>query len=240
MAKILDIRPEEEKDFFTIEKCKKRVEDIIEADEINMEFDEKNKACLFNFGMIFGYMHYTDAGGKKRINLQNKIAKTAGKSFSNVLWDMVENGAENLNPYAIDEKKAFIISPVRNADDEIARYIRNYKERLLRKNIYEKVHFPLDDTNQKDETGTRICRDNLKAESTSGTIEVFYRRDSFGSIFDLGMDFMLKYHFDGIFCPEKPRNIKIINRQYLDDCYNYEKFLVNLTSESSRVKGADF
>jgi hypothetical protein len=125
-----------------------------------------------------------------------------------------------------------MISPVRVATDPLTIALRNYKRNLLKKGEYNIIHYPLDDTDQSDPVGTTICRTNLGAESSSGTILIWYKKDSRGSVFDLGMDFMLKYYLDDLICPRVKRKFKLINPSDLKGD-GYEKFLLNFVKNES-------
>lgn len=98
---------------------------------------------------------------------------------------------------AIKPKKVFLISPVRNIQDNLDQMekIRAYVENLENHGI--NVHWPIRDTKQDgDPIGVRICRDNMLAMILADEIHVWYFEDggfkqSTGSLFDLGIAFLL-------------------------------------------------
>lgn len=85
--------------------------------------------------------------------------------------------------------KIFVICPVRNVSDE-------FREKLvceiaaLQKD-YD-VYYPARDTNQDDNTGYRICQDNMRAMKKAKIVFVAWDGNSTGSLFDLGMAFAMK------------------------------------------------
>ena len=86
--------------------------------------------------------------------------------------------------------RKFIISPVRNIDDETAKKIKEYVELLEKQN--HKVHWPARDTPQNDPTGGyQICKTNFEAIMKTRTIHIWYDETSHGSKFDMGGVFML-------------------------------------------------
>lgn len=78
--------------------------------------------------------------------------------------------------------KEFLICPVRNQTEEISKIIDPL---LSDPNIY----YPARDTNQEDEIGLRICKDNRDAIRRSKRIKLIWDGKSQGSLFDLGMAF---------------------------------------------------
>ncbi|MEM2089986.1 MAG: hypothetical protein QXL88_02760 [Candidatus Pacearchaeota archaeon] len=214
-------------DFFNFENCIKTMNCITNpvTEKIVVDINAKNKWFLFNFGMLFAYLHYFP---NKKIVSAKEIERTPYKSFENVLISIIEK-IQPLQNYKINQKKAFIISPVRETQDKITNYLREYKSKLLEKN-FEMVHLPIDDTNQRDPIGINICRNNLEVAASSGTIKVFYQKNSLGSVFDLGMIFMLKYYIDLKISPNEKRKIEIINPFDLSNG-SYERFLLQLMKE---------
>jgi hypothetical protein len=214
---------------FDMANCLYTLDKIVDSEKAVIDIDINNKWFLFNFGMLFAFIHY---GNKKEINLKNKIEKTPFKSFGNVAIDLKENSPIILPKYKINPRKAFLISPVRGVDDVVAKEIKEYKDNLTKNKTFDVIHYPLYDTDQNDIIGTRICRDNLQAEASSGTIKIYYIENSKGSVFDLGMDFMLKFYLDNKLCPNKERKIELINRNNLTSIGPYEKFLLELQKDN--------
>ncbi len=86
--------------------------------------------------------------------------------------------------------KIFIICPVRNVTEGQLEDIKNYVEELDKHYI---VHFPPRDTNQTDDgVGLGICRENRKAIEEADEIHIYWDVASKGSLFDLGMVFVLR------------------------------------------------
>jgi hypothetical protein len=86
--------------------------------------------------------------------------------------------------------KIFLISPVARITDveraEIEKYVAGLESKGCR------VHLPIRDTNQVDETGGhRICEDNLRAIVDANEVHIWYNETSGGSKFDMGMVFVL-------------------------------------------------
>lgn len=84
--------------------------------------------------------------------------------------------------------KTFLISPVRNINDEEHKKIKSYVEKLESEG--HKVYWPIRDTNQNDNNGIKICRDNLTAIQFADEIHIWFNPTSSGSLFDLGAAFM--------------------------------------------------
>ncbi|RWO08190.1 nucleoside 2-deoxyribosyltransferase [Mesorhizobium sp.] len=80
----------------------------------------------------------------------------------------------------------FLISPVRGqAPDVWQAYVA-----ALEADGYT-VHWPHRDTDQSDDVGLRICRDNMRAIAESDVVHVIWDGKSQGCLFDLGMAFAL-------------------------------------------------
>ena len=86
-------------------------------------------------------------------------------------------------------KKLFIIRPVRGISDEYREAVETQIEHL-RKTF--DVYDPLTNTDQNDNTGLRICRDNRDAIKKADIVAVIWDGKSTGCLFDLGMAFALK------------------------------------------------
>jgi len=228
MIKELDILPDSENKL-NEEYCLDMLERIMGAESVFLNVDVKNKHFLFNFGMLFNILHYVD--NKKKI--VSSVIEKPCKSFDNVVLHLMRNGTEMLPAYAIDKKKAFMISPVRASEDELAIILRNFKNEEIKQGKFDYIHYPLDDTNQADDgfnASNRICIENNKKIAPSGTIQIYYKRDSFGSIFDLGEYFSFKYAIDKIFSQKEHRNLEIINNKVngkvaVDENDTFFKFL---------------
>jgi nucleoside 2-deoxyribosyltransferase len=81
--------------------------------------------------------------------------------------------------------KIFLISPVRGADQTEN---QKHYDRLA---LEHEVYYPFLHTNQVDDTGLRICRDNLAAIQNADAVAVIWDGKSQGCLFDLGMAFAL-------------------------------------------------
>jgi len=99
-------------------------------------------------------------------------------------------------------KRIFIIHPVRNISNEWRSGLYKFVEKLERRgNI---VYFPIRDTNQEDETGYRICLQNMLALKNADIAYVAWDGKSQGVLFDLGMAFAFRKPIkiiDGYFPP---------------------------------------
>lgn len=80
--------------------------------------------------------------------------------------------------------KTFLICPVRGVDQSYAESIVESLEALG-----YRAHYPARDTNQDDETGLRICKDNWRAIQEADVVHCIWDGDSQGCLFDAGMAF---------------------------------------------------
>lgn len=83
----------------------------------------------------------------------------------------------------------FLICPVRNADENQKLKMEEHINSI--KNSGKTIYYPATDTNQVDETGFRICTDNMNAIKNSNEVHIFWDKNSQGSLFDLGVSFAL-------------------------------------------------
>ena len=83
----------------------------------------------------------------------------------------------------------FLICPVRNVSEETTRQIAAYVSGLESQG--HRVHWPPRDTDQNDPIGVKICRANGGAMARADEVHVWYDKSSQGSVFDLGMFFMM-------------------------------------------------
>ena len=84
--------------------------------------------------------------------------------------------------------KAFLICPVRNTSDLENIAISRFVDDL---SVAYDLYYPKRDTNQKDQTGLRICKDNRRAIKDADIVFVIWDGKSQGSLFDLGMAFAM-------------------------------------------------
>lgn len=83
-------------------------------------------------------------------------------------------------------RSSFLICPVWGVNAE---HTRGVVEALETEGY--SVHWPPRDTDQVDDTGLRICRDNLEAIRGADVVHVVWDGKSQGCLFDLGMAFAL-------------------------------------------------
>ena len=82
----------------------------------------------------------------------------------------------------------FITCSVRGMDEEYRVVLENHTSKLEKDG--HNVHLPHRDTNQN-ASGYEICLQNSEAIKTADEVHVFYRGDSQGTHFDLGVAFAL-------------------------------------------------
>lgn len=93
--------------------------------------------------------------------------------------------------------KTFLICPVRGIDP--ATQAETVAE--LERAGYT-VHWPPRDTDQADDTGLRICRDNMAAIVAADVVHVIWDGKSQGGLFDLGVAFALGKRIIPLSLPE--------------------------------------
>ncbi len=98
-------------------------------------------------------------------------------------------------------KKTFLICPVRGKSMKDTEQI----VKDLESDGWE-VHWPPRDTNQEDNIGLRICKDNKSAIKNADVVHVVWDGKSQGSLFDLGMAFTLNKQIIPIKLPPKTEN----------------------------------
>lgn len=86
-------------------------------------------------------------------------------------------------------EKIFVICPVRNVKEEFKNKVENFIK--YQESIGNIVHYPPRDTNQNDDIGLNICRQNLLAIKNSDKVYIAWDGESQGSLFDLGIAFAL-------------------------------------------------
>jgi hypothetical protein len=92
--------------------------------------------------------------------------------------------------------KIFLISPVRNINEEEQKKIADYVKKLESKG--HKVHWPIRDTDQNDPIGIDICNQNFKSISNADEIHIWFNPTSTGTLFDLGGAFMIWHMYKDI------------------------------------------
>ena len=202
-----------DEELIKIENCK----------EAEIVLEPNNKNCLFILGMLFTNGIKIKILNEKDLNLNetNKSfplmsyvwSKLGDKEFpkkdySNVKTE-IDNRIENIKRLGFEikpiikeeeNKKIFLICPVRNATEIQRKWIENY---VIKKNIdgYT-IHAPHLHTRQTDLFGGyTICIQNANALASSNEIDIYYDQKSTGSIFDLGVAYAL----------HKP--LKILNKE---------------------------
>src|SRR5690348_9799883 len=93
--------------------------------------------------------------------------------------------------------KSFLICPVRGIDPAT----HEETVRRLEGEGYV-VHWPPRDTDQIDDTGLRICRDNMAAIAAADVVHVIWDGKSQGCLFDLGVAFALAKRIIPVTLPE--------------------------------------
>src|SRR3989344_1010569 len=86
--------------------------------------------------------------------------------------------------------KIFLICPVRGITEQEKILIEQYVSDL--ETAGHAVHWPPRDTDQNDNAGLRICRDNRRALEEAQEIHIWWNGKSQGSVFDFGMAFALR------------------------------------------------
>lgn len=115
-------------------------------------------------------------------------------------------------------KRIYIISSVRNANEELRKKLEEYAEIQIKNG--NKVYLPHRDTKQN-VSEYSICVQNKKAISDCEEVHIFYDKDSQGSHFDLGMAFMY----------EKP--IKVIEATPTPEGKSFQNLLVEWEAMSN-------
>lgn len=93
--------------------------------------------------------------------------------------------------------KTFLICPVRGHDTTETQAI---VDKLEAEGWV--VHWPPRDTDQYDDAGLRICKDNLEAIKNADFVHIVWDGKSQGSLFDLGMAFALSKRVIPVSLPE--------------------------------------
>lgn len=93
--------------------------------------------------------------------------------------------------------KSFLICPVRGVKPES----QAGTVAMLEAKGFD-VHWPPRDTDQNDEIGLRICRDNMRAIADADVVHVIWDGESQGCLFDLGVAFALHKRLEIIAIPE--------------------------------------
>jgi|SRR3989338_5924601 len=105
------------------------------------------------------------------------------------------------------QKRIFLICPVRDADESLKLALGRYVARLEARGF--QVHYPAWDTKQDDPTGGYdLCRTNFRTMLDAEEIHIWYDESSNGSKFDMGGVFMM--HMLGM-----RKNIVIANEDHI-------------------------
>lgn len=174
---------------------------------------KNNKMCLFILGILFAKGIKIKLLNKEELNLENTYKSFPlmcyvwdrlsdnnfpNKDYSNVLTE-IDNKIENIKRLGIKvskinskiiDNKIFLICPVREADNNQKLLIENYvKEKELEGyNVYA----PHMHTRQIDLFGGySICKQNADAIASSNEVHIYYDKNSFDSVFDLGVAYQL-------------------------------------------------
>jgi len=104
----------------------------------------------------------------------------------------------------------FLISPVRDITEEDMDNVKEYVTKMEKEGNV--VYWPIRDTDQTDPIGIGICASNARAMRSADEIHIWFSRTSLGSIFDLGMFFMLQQ-----LRPNEKRFIFVNKESFPDD-----------------------
>jgi hypothetical protein len=121
-------------------------------------------------------------------------------------------------------RKGFMICPVRNdpAGELSRRFVLALEEQFYSWELFYSwdLHWPHRDTDQEDDTGLRICRDNLEAIKQADRVFVVWDGQSHGCLFDLGMAFALGKPITWLKLPEPTAGKSFANmvRAWENDC----------------------
>ena len=103
--------------------------------------------------------------------------------------------------FSLKKRKGFMICPVRQ--DPGGELSRRFVLALEEEFYGWDLHWPHRDTDQEDDTGLRICQDNLEAIKRADHVFVVWDGESHGCLFDLGMAFALGKPVTWLKLPEK-------------------------------------
>jgi len=105
-----------------------------------------------------------------------------------------------------------LICSVRVPTDKeyIEKYVKALEDKCFR------VFYPARDTDQNDDSGLRICRENTQAYSDCHEIHIIYNPDSQGSLFDIGT------------CFEMGKPISIVNPIQRTETKSFKNMLLDL------------
>ena len=113
----------------------------------------------------------------------------------------------------------FIISPVRNISDS---------EKIILTDIVKRaeleghsVYWPLRNTDQTDNIGYAICRQNIKAMESCDEVWIWWNPESEGSVFDLGVLLCLKEY---LHIP-----VKLLNQPIATKGKSFSNIILRLT-----------
>lgn len=169
--------------------------------DLSVNFNSKKKGHLFALGLSFA-----DSKVVSKINLED-LKIDGPKSFDKMLYIWWKNHLKPVLTQMNYNNRAFLICPVRKADEEQKQQIMNFVNDTEKSGT--KVHYPERDTDQDDTYGYRICLDNANAISNAKHVYLYYDRDSTGTFFDLGVAYYLQMEY-----PD--RTFTIINEKELE------------------------
>ena len=184
--------------------------------------DTSNKKFMFDLGMMFAKGEKIKILNVEDVNKKIKEELKLGfaKSFNMMIKYWQDNNlAPNFN-LTSEEKKVFLICPVRNATQEekekLNALVKDYENKGY------KIHYPERDANQNpvvngvNTGGYSICFDNTVANANAKNTVLFYNKKSAGSMFDLGVTYYFK-----TLNPERKfflaNEIKLDENDYIDN-----------------------
>lgn len=166
---------------------------------LSLKVNTKSKEFMFKLGMIFASGAKISIENIEEVNKEILEEEKSGfaKSFNMMIKYWADN---NLNTSLLeiipDEKKLFLICPVRGATEtekeNLNRLITEYENQGF------DVHYPERDTNQDPHQngvntgGYNICLQNASAIANAKNVSIFYNKTSTGSMFDLGITYYMQ------------------------------------------------
>ncbi|MCL5239489.1 MAG: nucleoside 2-deoxyribosyltransferase [Candidatus Marsarchaeota archaeon] len=168
------------------EKTKRLIKN---SDEFHILLDMNDPDTLFYLGVAFAY-------GKKIMPI-GEIDRTPKKSFQNVIIDIsreFEKSGLLKTPVNYGNRwtagtRAYICCPVRDADKEQVAFLKGLALGMRFGEM--NVHYPAENTDQIDDRGIDICRQNGYAIKEADMVFLVYDPTSKGTRFDLGIAFAL-------------------------------------------------
>ncbi len=171
-------------DDFTQCDIDSEIEKINQSTEVVFNFDGKRVDHLFLFGILFAAGVNLTVENLDEIDLSNRTYPHAAHHWvSNKLTPNIKNNS--------DDKKIFLICPVKKATDKELSLMKKYISDMESRGYI--VHYPARDTHQDDTIGYKIATENSVANGDAMHIAICYAEETTGSYFDLGVSYYLHY-----------------------------------------------